>query len=289
MLPCVLRMREQMDAYSPMEQQVAGFVVEAPYQVSEMSIEELANACNTSVSSVVRLCKSSGYSGYKEFLRVLSTDIALEQSRDITYEDLQPGSNLESIFIRAARCNIQAIENTLAILDEEEMEKAVRILAEAKRVDFYGIGTSGLVALDANNKFLRMGKLSMASADPHQQILTSVTLGKDDAVLLVSYSGDTKDMLELAGLIKRTGATMISLTRYSTNELSNLADVRLYCSASEQLVRSGPKGSRISAMTVIDMLYTAVASQMYSEVKQHLDKTHLITSRKHQKGIPTPE
>ena len=264
-----------------MEQQVAAFIISFPSEIPDMSIEDLAKVCNTSVSSVVRLCKSANYNGYKDFLRALSTDLAIHQHRDSTYSDINPGDSVQSIARNVCMSHIQAIENTLSVLEMDELQKAVDVICAAKRVDFYGIGTSGIVAVDAHNKFIRIGKLSMSSSDPHQQILTASLLKKDDAAMLISYSGNTKDIVELADIIKRTPATLISLTRYSKNELSQKADIRLYCSSSELMIRSGAMGSRIGSMSVIDVLYTAVTSSMYQNVKEYLDKTQLVSARKH--------
>jgi len=281
MLPCCVRLKEAMNTFSPMEQQVAAFIINFPSEIPDMSIEELAKACNTSVSSVVRLCKSAKYNGYKDFLRALSTDLAISQNKDITYRDIKPGDSVESIAKNVCMNHIQTIENTLSVLEIGELQKAVDVISKAKRVDFYGAGISGLVAIDAHNKFIRIGKISMSSSDPHQQILTASLLGKNDVAVLISYSGDTRDIVELADVIKRTPAVLISITRFSKNELSRKADICLYCSSSELSVRSGPMNSRIGTMTVIDVLYTAVASDQFQEVKGMLDKTQLASARKH--------
>lgn len=281
MLPCCVRLKEAMNTFSSMEQRVAAFIMGFPTEVSNMSIDELAKACNTSVSSVVRLCKSANYNGYKDFLRALSTDLAINQNKEVTYRDIQPGDSVKSIIRNVCMSHMQAIENTLSVLDTTQMQKAVNVIGKAKRIDFYGIGTSGIVAMDAHNKFVRIGKISMSSADPHQQILTAALLAKGDVAVLISYSGDTRDILELADVVKRTPATLISITRYSKNELSQKADICLYCSSSELLTRSGAMGSRISSMTVIDVLYTAVTSNQYQGVKEYLDKTQQVSARKH--------
>jgi DNA-binding MurR/RpiR family transcriptional regulator len=281
MLPCCIRLKEAMNTFSSMEQRVATFIMSFPNEVSHMSIDELAKACSTSVSSVVRLCKSASYKGYKDFLRVLSADLAINQNKDVAYSDIKPGDSVESIARNVCMSHIQAVENTLSVLNIAELQKAVNTICKAKRVDFYGIGTSGIVAMDAHNKFVRIGKISMSSSDPHQQILTAALLSKNDAAVLISYSGDTRDILDLADIIKQTPATLISLTRYSKNELSQKADICLYCSSSELLVRSGAMGSRIGSMTIIDVLYTSVTSSQYQNVKECLDKTRLVSARKH--------
>ena len=281
MLPFCVRLKDAMDTFSPMEQQVAAYIISFPTEIPDMPIEKLARICNTSVSSVVRLCKSAKFNGYKDFLRALSADLAIYQNNGIVYSDIKPGDSAESITRNVCLSHIQAIENTLSVLDITELKKAEAAISKAKRVDFYGVGASGIVATDAHIKFVRIGKISMSSSDPHQQILNASNLGKDDVAVLISYSGDTKDIIDLADTIRHTPATIISITRYSKNELCQKADICLYCSSSELLVRSGAMNSRISSMSVIDILYTLVTSSQYQNVKDSLDKTRLLSAKKH--------
>jgi DNA-binding MurR/RpiR family transcriptional regulator len=276
----MLRIQEMMNTLTAKEQQIAAYVLDYPSEVVEMSIDELASACGVSVSSVVRLCKTLGYSGYKELCRVLSMDLALNQQDSITYTDVRPGDSVANIVRSVSMNGIKAIENTMAVLDEAELEKAIAAICRARRVDFYGVGTSGTVALDAHNKFLRINKISVASADPHLQVLAATTLTPDDVAVLISYTGETKDILETADIISQTGARTIGITRYGRNPLSDKVDIRLCSSASETLIRSATMGSRIGQLSIIDILYTAVVSRDYDEAKKHIDKTRLVTARK---------
>jgi DNA-binding MurR/RpiR family transcriptional regulator len=270
-----------MNSFAPKEQKIAKFILDFPGEVVNMSIEELADACGTSMSSVVRLCKSANYAGYKELCRMLFTDLALEQQEVTPYNDVRPGDSTESIVQSVCSSNIKSIENTRAFLDTESLDRAIDALCIAKRVDFYGVGTSGIIAMDAHNKFVRINKMSMSSSDPHDQILCATSLQKGDVAVLISYSGDTKDILETAEIIRKTDATIISITCYSKNPLSQKADISLYSSSSETLIRSGVMGQRIGQLTVIDILYTAVVSRLYGTVKIHLDETRLLSARKH--------
>lgn len=216
---CLLRIKELMTSLTPKEQQIAAFILDFPNDVVGMSIDELASACGTSISSVVRLCKSANYSGYKELCRSLSTDLALNQNETLTYTDVRPGDSTESIVRNVCMCNMKAIENTMSMVNIGDLDKAIEAIIHADRVDFYGVGTSGIVALDAHNKFMRINKISMSSANPHEQILSATTLRKGDVAVLISYTGDTKDILETADIIKQTEATIISLTRYTKETL----------------------------------------------------------------------
>lgn len=281
MADCRFKLKELMHSLTSKEQILAQFIIDFPSDIITMSISELAQACGTSISTVVRLCKSAGYDGYKTLCRELSVDLVQSQSASDDYGDIQPGDSVESIMNTVCANDVRAIENTLSVLKLDELEKAVSAISGAKRVDFYGVAVSGYVAMDACNKFIRINKISMSTSDPHQQILNASLLSPLDVAVLISYSGNTKDILETADAVKQSGATLISLTKFSKNPLSKLANICLYSSSAETLIRSGPMGSRIGQLAVIDVLYTAVASREYEQVKSSLDKTRLVSAKKH--------
>ncbi|WP_242987727.1 MurR/RpiR family transcriptional regulator [Anaerobacterium chartisolvens] len=274
-----MKIKESLSGLTKKEKLVAKYVLQFPHDVPKMSIQELAAASGTSPSSVVRLCKSLGYSGYKEFCRLLTADISANRQDDIVYEDVRPGDSLPSIAKSVVMSNIRAIESSLQILNVDQLEQAVTAICQADRVDFYGVGTSCLVALDAHSKFLRINKHSNVSEDPHVQVLSAATLKKGDVAVIISYSGETRDVLIIADIIKKTSATIIAITKYGKNPLNTQADINLYTYSTENLIRSGAMSSRISQLTIIDILYTAVASNNYGSVKPHLDKSLFAAGR----------
>lgn len=279
MVGCVVKIREMLPSFTKKEKQIADYVLNFPDEAVEMSIDELSSSCSTSPSCVVRFCKSLGFAGYKDFCRNLMADIKNDDERHITYEDIRPGDSLESVSRNVALCNIKAIQNTLQTLDLGQFQLAVDAISAAKRVDFFGVGISGLVALDAHNKFIRINKISNANQDPHVQILTAATLSRDDAAVFISYSGETNDILTILDVVKKTSATTIAITRCGKNPLCTGCDIQLSASSTETLIRSSAMSSRISQLTIIDMLYTAVASANYNEVKKYLDKTRYAAGR----------
>jgi len=279
MTGCCLRIKEAMQSLAPKEQKVAEFILDFPEEVIGMSIDELATFCSTSTASVVRLCKSVGYSGFKEFSRVLESDLANQQS-SIVYEEIRPGDSLEAIVSSVSKSDMEAIEGTLSLVDLNELGKAVDALCAAPRIDFYGAGSSGLVAMDASNKFIRINKFTISHSDPHEQVLSATSLRPGDVAVLFSYSGETKDTIETCEIVRSTGATIITVTRYGKNQLSELADIKLFTSSAESMIRSGAMGSRIGQLTMVDILYTAVSSRLYDQVKPYLDKTRLTAQRK---------
>lgn len=279
MSQCFYKIKESLPGLTKKEKMVAEFVLDFPDEVIGMSIEQLAESSGTSPSSVVRLCKTLGYKGYREFCRVIASEAGQFSKESVTYEDIRPGDSVQTIVRSVSMCNIRAIENSLNIADFEQFEKAIECIYDAKRVDFYGVGNSGLVALDAHNKFLRIDKMAFANPDPHVQVISASSLKKGDVAVFISYTGETKDMLTILDVASKTGATIISVTRYGKNTLSDGADIRLYAASTETLIRSGAMSSRISQLNIIDILYTGVISRDYDRSKPLLDKTRFTTGK----------
>ena len=278
---CMLRIREALHALTPKERHLATYLLDNADQVINMSLDELSVASETSISTIVRLCKTLGYSGFKELCRSLYSDIT-SPTAEGDFEDITPGDEPEAVMTNICQCNIRAIENTLAILDKAAPRQAVERLCEASRIDFYGLGSSGLVAQDACSKFIRCGKRVCSYTDAHSQMLSAVTLKEGDVAVLISYSGETTDILNLARQIRTSGATIITLTRYGKNTLSELANIRLCSSSTETLFRIGPMSSRIAQLTVVDILYAAVCSRSFDEVKRYLELSRTASIRMHQ-------
>lgn len=273
MYGCYLRLKETMPQLSNSERKAAAYILEFPNETVLMPIDALANNCGTSKSAVVRLCKSLGFKGYKEFCIRLNADLISSPPENTSYQDIHPGDDLQMIAKAVTENNRKSLENVLGTLDYNELERAVDAMTAARRIDFYGCGNSGLVAQDAQNKFMRINKISISQVDPHMQIVSAATLVKGDVAVLISYSGETNDILSTHELIRRTGATTVSITRYGKNSLSELTDIRLYTASLETLIRSAAMSSRIGQLNIIDILFSAVASREFPEIKHYLDLT----------------
>ena len=277
---CLLRIKEGMNDLSPKEQQVAAYILAHAEEAANLQLTELARRFGTSVSTVLRLCKSLHFSGYKDFSRSLYSDVHTARP-ETAFDDIHPGDDPVTVMNNIYTGSISALKNTVAIMNPEELEKAVSALCAARRIDFYGAGTSGLVAMDAGNKFSRVNKTTIATIDPHNQILTALTLSPEDMAVLVSYSGETADIINVAHAIKSIGATIISITRFGRSPVADLADIHLYTASTETLLRSGAMSSRLAQMFVVDILYASVCSRIFDEVKPHLEKTRQATLKFH--------
>jgi len=280
MTDCILKLQELMDTFSPAEQRVAAYFLHHRAQLVGMPIDEVAKGCHTSKTTVVRLCKLTGYKGFKDFCMALSASLAVNKENLLTYTDVQTGSDLAHIMEDTTRRNIGGLQSTMQVLSYTELEKAVQAIHKAKRVDFYGMGISALIALDAQHKFLRINKVSFTTPDPHVQVVCASSLQQGDVAVFFSYSGETSDTLATLQVAKQGGAATVSVTKYAPNSLSERCDIQLHVACSEVAVRTGATSSRIAMLHIVDLLFSAVISLEYGEAKTVLDRSLLAASLK---------
>lgn len=277
---CTLRINEAYQYLGSKERQVAEYIRNNAEQVPHMTLEEFSKNCGCSISTVLRFCKALQFSGYKELIRSIFSEINA-QPEPFEVEDIQPGASPEAAMLNLYQCDVTAIKKTMEINDSKELGRAVEALSKARRIDFYGAGCSGLAGMDACNKFSRINKVAIAHTDLHNQLLTAMTLSPGDVAIVISFSGETTDIINVANEIRATGATLISLTKFGSPTLAAMADIRLYTASTETFLRSGAMSSRIAQLFVLDTLYSAVCSRDYEQVKAHLDKTRRATIRMH--------
>lgn len=279
----LVKIREMKDSLTPVEQKVANCILEDPAEVPKMSIKMLSNRSRTSEASVLRFCKTMGYMGFREFIVSITSALVSnneDNAEEKPYTDLQPGDELPVIIQKIAKRNIQSIEDTLSILDVHEVQKAVGSIRLAKRLCFFGIGASNLVCADAVHKFSRINMNCHTWEDSHQQLAMATLLSDEDVVVLISNSGNTKEIIDILDIAKKQKAVVIAITKYSKSTLAENADIVLNICTPEISLRSGAMGSRIAMLTVIDMLFSCVASMDYEKIKKYLKKTSDIIHEK---------
>src|SRR5690606_5301513 len=141
-------------------------------------------------------------------------------------------------------------------------------------------GASGLVCMDAEQKFSRINKMCHAYTDGHSQLTAATLLEKQDVAVFISNSGATSEILDALDIAQKNKAKCIAITKYNKSELAERADVVLSISTPELTIRSGAMGSRIAMLTIIDILFAGVASAEYKEIKSYLAKTQNVLNKR---------
>jgi len=269
----LVRLREMMEELNPSERKVADYILQYPDEIVGLSIAQLAESSGASQAAIVRLCKTMGLKGYPDLKLKVAGDLRESDSEGGGYQDISPQDSIPTIIQNVSNNNIQSIRDTIKILDPVKVEEAVGALAKAKRIYFYGLGASNLIAQDAQQKFLRINKVCFTFADPHVQLTSAVTLTPEDVAVGISYSGETKQVIAALKTARLQGATTISIAKYGNTTLSSHADIPLCISSTEHQIRSGAMASRITQLNVIDILYLGVASLEYEQSVTYLEKS----------------
>lgn len=271
-----IRLKEYKKDASPTEQAIIDFVLQQPEEASQLTIYELADQTYTSPSSVIRLCKKIGYSGYKEFIKALIYEQAVRANyREQSLTDLSRKDSTTDIIQKVTHKNILSLEETQSMIEADIIDACVKVIANCNRLCIFGMGASQIVAQDAKLKFTRIDKMALVSEDWHTQLLYARTMAENDLAIVISYSGKTEEMIQCAETAQANGATVISITNREDSPINQLADYSLYVASNEYSFRSGAMSSRIAQLNLIDILYTSYVSQMYDASLELLEKTQI--------------
>lgn len=272
----LIRLREMHDYVGNAERIVAEQFLSNPTMILENNIRELAARIYVSPSTIVRLCKHLGFDGYRDFRQAVIYELALYQSSNkIEGTDIEPGDKIESIVEKVTYKNISSLETTLNLLDIEKFKESVRLISSSKNLLLFGIGASLCVAKDAYLKFSRVNKPCYVNEDWHSQLIMAQNTTPEDVGIIISYSGETVEMVKCLEQLCANGTPSIAITRFAPSTIASMATHVLYTSASESLFRSGASASRIAQLNMIDLLYTVYATENYDECMARLQKTHI--------------
>ncbi|WP_217586547.1 MurR/RpiR family transcriptional regulator [Lentibacillus saliphilus] len=233
------------------EQKVASFVLDHFEKVIYYSVTDLADEVGVGETTVLRFCRKIGLKGYQEFKLTIAQNLA-EDNNNMTSE---PTNFIQSVSLNT----IKSIENIASMIGEETVNEAIDMLHRANSVHFFGVGTSGITALDAKSRFMRIGKHTEAITDPHFQAMSAVRLSENDVVVALSVSGSTTDTIESVKIAKENGAKIIAITYYSRSPITQYADIVLLGGAKESPLEGGSLTAKISQLFVVDLLCTGIA------------------------------
>jgi RpiR family carbohydrate utilization transcriptional regulator len=276
------RIRASIPALPPAEQRVAKLVLADARSFASLPVGELADRAHVSKPTVVRFCRSVGYDGLADFKLKLAGTVneGVPFVHRAVDEDDKPGDIVVKVIDNAVSA-LLAYRNQAAAA---AFERAIDALAQAgrngRRIEFYGVGNSGIVAQDAQHKFFRLGVTAAAVSDGHVQVMSATMLRPGDCVVIISNSGRSRDLLDAAEIARRKGATSIVITASGSplaHAASSAQQILLAADHPEDYDRYSPMVSRLLHLVIIDILTTGVALKlgerlrpMLAEIKRNL-------------------
>jgi len=254
------------------EKKIANFILNNPHKAVSLTVAELGEMSETSSSAVIRLCKSLGLRGYQELKMRVIGDINFHN--DTSYTDIKKNDTIKSL-IQSIRNNaVKSIDETMHILDEETIATCVNLMNKADAMVFYGMGASFIAAKDAQQKFLRINKVSYAFEDTHLTATMIANLKPNDLVIGISASGETQETIKLIDLANSRNINTIGITKYGKSTLGKISKISVCIPSSiETPFRSAATSSRMSQLYIIDVLFMCFATSSYDTTMEYLENT----------------
>ncbi len=274
------RINSELGKFSKAEEKIARYILNHAELIPNMTTKELAEKAEVSEASVIRFSKSIGIGSFKAFKIALAQELAVADKEYISdFSIVHKKDSPYDLFQKVVHVNKRAIELLASSLDKKELERAVNVLKEARRVLFFGVGGSAIAAVDGLYKFTKLGFQTEFNHDFHYMLSLIPYLSEKDVFVAISMSGKTKDVMELVRFAKKKGATVIAITNINKSPLYKQADIRLATPTVEKDFRSGSITSRMTQLTVIDTLYISLFNtigkhvlEQYQEAREEVVK-----------------
>ncbi|MGM0881339.1 MAG: MurR/RpiR family transcriptional regulator [Bacillota bacterium] len=220
-----------------------------------LSMNELSKLSGVSEPSVVRFYRKLGYTSYQELKVALVQEVSGDNEASSIYEQIAMSDSTEEVFHKVLEQSIVALQTTKHLINYKAMQRAGELLAEAKRLYFFGQGVSGIIASDAAHKFLRLGRTAIPLTDLHMEAIAATHMNAGDVILAISHSGETLGLLSVLQQAKERGVRIVVITGFAKSSIAQIADELLVTSASETDFRTDAMVSRLVQLAIIDSLY----------------------------------
>ena len=264
------RIRMMLPEMSPLESRITELLLRTDFDET-VPLKDVAEDAGVSEAMVVKTAKKLGFEGFRD-LRAALVAYKRQPSVDL-HRELAPEDTAETILQKVFRTSIQALEETLAILDVAAFRRAAELIHGSRQRDFYGLGGSAQIARDVAHKFLRIGIRASVFDDSHMMAMSANLLGPGDLVVAFSHSGRSSGLVDAIQLAKANGAAIVAVSNYDSGPIAELADAVL-CSAAQGSPLTGENAAaRIAQLNIMDAVFVAVAQKGYAQAENNLSRT----------------
>lgn len=260
-----LKLREVSNGLSAKERGVADYIIANKPSLKNMSIQTLAKANNVSTTTILRLCHKLGYQGFSDLKIDLITASGSSRPDNVLQEDINLDDSIETVNGKIQQIEKSSIDETHAMMNTEQLAKANKLIRNSNKVVIYGAGSSGLVGKELEYQLIKIKKDVSCHLDYSIQFSIVNTLDQHDLLIIISHSGENQDGVKLLTLAQQLGVPSIAITKMGQSRISGLADVLLHTISTESVSRLIPIRSKMSQLSVINMLVTNLFIQQYDE------------------------
>ncbi len=238
------------------EKVFAQALLENPETLQNMTLAEAARETESSDASIIRFCKRLGFRGYSDLKKEVIAALEEKGTEEDRLEDeVTSSDNIRKIMEKVFQSNMQTLQNTMVVANEQDYERAVDALVNASSIHFFGVGDAFAACQFAFMKFARLGVLCTAESDVMMQFTRANNMSSGDVALAVSYEGRSRNVVQAMAIAKKRGATTICITKVSRSPLLRYIDIPLYISISDLSVGRDKVTRRVADQFILDVLY----------------------------------
>lgn len=276
----LLTIRNKYNSLSNAVRRVADYILEHYEEAVYLNIIQIAEKSGVSEATVTKFARMIGYGSFQELKISLARAVTKVNTDETAYVgDIPLKGSIEGICESVFLQSMESIRDTLKLLDVKGVERAAKKISAARKTDFYGTGSAWAVAEYAHLRFYRLGVITNAYADRHQQAISASLLTKNDVAVGISNSGQSAEVVQALGLAKQSGATTVCITNYDNSPIVKQSDIVLFTSSKDSQVLNESLCSRVAEICIVDALYASVISKNKDAAIRSLDQSTKVIEK----------
>lgn len=263
------RIKASYKQLSNLEKRVADYLMNNQSNAFEGSINVVAEKIGVSTATITRFCRKVGFKGFNELQFYVERELLSPVGKT---DQINRTDSVKVLKQKMFNFNKRAIDDTMMVLDDDEVEKAINVISRARKVNLYGEGGSGSAVTSAYNLFLQIGLPCEAFGDIYLEVMSASLMKKNDVAMGISFSGSSANTIEALRVAKEQGATTICITGIVNSPITKYADIALYISSKESVYLSDLSAARISELSVIGLLQAGILTKNYERYAGNVAK-----------------
>ena len=284
----LLKTLSEREKFSAVEQNIIKYILDNPKEIVNMSIRELANKTFTSSAAIFRLCQKCGLKGYTEFKIKFISEVnrtsdfendELEKPIRDLHRPINGKDDVKSVVRRMAFLQIEAIEETKNEINYKQLERVADMMNAAGQIVFFGFDLNYYISQSTVYHLVRTGKPAVVYETVNNQVAKAVMFKKEDVAILISRTGENKNLIRISQVLKRKGAKIILLSASRDTSLDKLCDEFIYIANVIDYLSMGGVIFSVGCRYILDVLFGILLSKNYKSVEKFVGEFETLNGK----------
>lgn len=277
-LSIIERIKARYQRLGASSRKVADYIINNSTNAASKTITDISQECGVSTATLSRFARTLGYSTFSQLRWALASEINTQTE---SVEDIDIADSPKTVARKTLAANIETLTGTFALINEQDLVQARDYIVHARKLGFYGLGGSNIVALDAYHKFMRMPIAVIHDIEYHMALMQTALMDKQDCAIVISQTGNDTDTLVLAESLRNNGVPIIVITSFADSPLTEHGDVVFYSISKDSKTHLEALESFTSQLAINDCLYALTAQYFGKRGEANRDRIRAVISTKH--------